>query len=283
MSCRCSETRFRSLIAEKKTLNKGLLSYFKAERVLIIGDSIYKIEERMNRVGDIAIYIVFLEGMATFLSPCILPLLPIYISYITGYSMEELEESIVSRRRVVIYNAVFFVLGFSLAFILMGMTASALGRFLLVNRILLRKISGIMIIAMGLFITGMVRMPFLEVDRRFKFKGIGSKAVTSLIMGIAFGFGWTPCVGPILGSVLMLAGASATIYKGAVLLAVYSLGLGVPFLLAAAAINHFSKGLDLISPYLSKIKLASGILLIIMGILVFTGYVGDIQNLFGGI
>ncbi|MBA1334788.1 MAG: DsbD domain-containing protein [Firmicutes bacterium] len=233
-------------------------------------------------MGDITGIIVFIEGMATFLSPCILPLLPIYISYITGYSMEELEEGGWARKSYALYNAVFFVLGFSVVFILMGLSASAIGRYLAINRVLMRRISGIMIIAMGLFISGVLRIPFLEADKRFRFKGLGGKGITSFIMGAAFGFGWTPCVGPILGSVLMLAGASATIDKGVTLLAVYSLGLGVPFLLSAAVIDRFAKGLDLISPYLSKIKLVSGILLIIMGIMVFAGYTADFQNMFGG-
>jgi cytochrome c-type biogenesis protein len=234
-------------------------------------------------VQDIALYIVFLEGMATFLSPCILPLLPIYISYITGYSAGELEGDLAGIRHRIIYNALFFVLGFNLVFILLGMTAGAVGRFLLLNRVMLRRMGGLLIVVMGLFMTGWIRIPFLQADRRFRFAAKGNRALSSLAMGAAFGFGWTPCVGPILGSVLMLAGASATLYRGAALLAVYSLGLAIPFLLAALAINRFTKAFERVSAYLGKIKLVSGLLLIIMGILVFTGYTGQISNLFGGI
>lgn len=234
--------------------------------------------EGSSKVEHIAAYIVFLEGMATFLSPCILPLLPIYISYITGYSVEQLEGDPGIKKCIVLYNALFFVLGFTLVFVVMGITASALGRFLSLNRALLRKISGIVIISMGLYLSGFIKIPFLEAERRFRVRSGGRKAVTSLVMGAAFGFGWTPCIGPILGSVLMLAGASDTLYSGAGLLVIYSLGLGIPFLLAAALINVFMRGFNLISPYLNKIKLASGILLVLMGIMVFIGY-----SSFGGI
>jgi cytochrome c-type biogenesis protein len=232
---------------------------------------------------EISVYIVFFEGMATFLSPCILPLLPLYISYITGYSAEELEEGSGSIKYHILYNAMFFVLGFSLVFILLGLTAGAVGRFLQLNRVIMRRAGGLLIIVMGFFLAGWVRIPALEADRRLKFVVAGNKAVRSLAIGAAFGFSWTPCVGPILGSVLMLAGASATLYKGAVLLAVYSLGLAIPFLLAALAINRFAKAFNLVSAHLNKIKLVSGLLLIIMGILVFTGYTGRIPNLYGGI
>ncbi len=220
----------------------------------------------------ITVYIVFLEGVATFLSPCILPLIPVYVSYITGYSLEELESGMEVRKQTVVLNALFFVLGFGIIFILLGATASALGRFMFSNRALLRKISGILIAVMGMYISGIIKIPFLKADRRIRVKAIRNRAVTSFAMGTAFGLGWTPCVGPVLGSVLILAGTSGTVFAGIGFLAVYSLGLGLPFMASALLISCFTRGLNRIAPYLNIIKAVSGILLIVMGIMIYTGY-----------
>ncbi|MBU0732478.1 cytochrome c biogenesis protein CcdA [Patescibacteria group bacterium] len=202
----------------------------------------------------------FIAGLLTFLAPCTLPLVPAYIGFIAG------------PKKKIISNAIAFIIGFSVVFILFGTLAGLLGQALTPYRIWLSRIGGIFVIIFGLFMIGMLKVPFLAKNKRLKMPKalkVGSP-VSSFLVGAAFAFGWTPCVGPILASILLLATSSATAWQGAFLLAVFSLGLAVPFLLVAIAFGSaviYIKKLDKVMKYISVI---GGIFLIILGLLLLT-------------
>lgn len=213
----------------------------------------------------------FLGGLGSFFLPCILPLLPAYITYLSGTSLTELEKrrSRTLQMRVFI-NAVFFVLGFSLIFILLGLLLGTLGA-VPASRIWLGRIGGAIIIAFGLHTIGLLNIPFLNAGRRLRVKTPGPGYLGSSLMGISFGTGWTPCFTPILTSILVLAaaeGASAT--AGAGLLAAYALGLAVPFLITGAFTSKIAHWINRANVYFGIINVIAGVLLIGLGILIFT-------------
>ncbi|MFZ5968643.1 MAG: cytochrome c biogenesis CcdA family protein [Bacillota bacterium] len=215
--------------------------------------------------------VVFIEGLASFASPCVLPLLPVYLGYLAGTSIEEMENS-PKRRRMLVLNAVAFVIGLSLVFILLGATASVIGKFVYTYGEQLRKISGVIMIIFGLHHAGILKIRYFDYEKRMALKDTSPSFFNALLLGITFSFGWTPCIGPILGSVLMLAGNTETIIEGMGLLAVYSMGMSVPFIAAALMVNLFMEHTRKIFKYFKLIKLVSGVLLIIMGILIYTNY-----------
>jgi len=219
----------------------------------------------------LSLIVVFLEGLASFASPCVLPLLPIYLSYLAGASLEEIEKNSKLRRSMV-FHSIGFALGLSVVFIGLGATASAIGRFVYLNGDILRKASGVIIIVFGLHHAGMINLKFLNFSKKMEHTQNSPKFLKSVLLGITFSFGWTPCVGPILGSVLMLAGNTETIWAGMGLLTLYSLGLSIPFIISALTINLFLEHFQKIYERTHIIKLVSGILLIIMGILVYSNY-----------
>ncbi|MDZ4063184.1 MAG: cytochrome c biogenesis protein CcdA, partial [Coriobacteriia bacterium] len=183
-----------------------------------------------NSIGLVA---AFAAGLVSFLSPCVLPLIPAYISFITGLSASELAED-KAPLRVVLAPSLLFVAGFSLVFVALGASASLLGAFLLAYRLLLVRIAGGALLILGFFMLGVIKVPWLYGEARFEMgraRAFGRGA--ALVMGMAFAFGWTPCVGPILGSILAVAGSSGSVGDGVLLLSAYSLGLGVPFVLVA--------------------------------------------------
>jgi len=233
---------------------------------------------------DISIYLLALVGGAiSFLSPCVLPLVPPYLCYMAGANMAELRGQavmandgvVVSQavspniRKTVVVNALLFVLGFSLVFVALGASASIIGQFVLKNRELLSTLAGLVIIIMGLHFLGLFRLAFMQREARFQAGGAGP--VGSMVMGFAFAFGWTPCIGPILGSILAQAGARDTAGEGAMLLAVYSAGLGVPFVLAALFVEPFLDFLQKFKRHMGLVEKAMGIFLIAIGILFLTG------------
>ncbi|MFQ5519516.1 MAG: cytochrome c biogenesis CcdA family protein [Mariprofundus sp.] len=213
-------------------------------------------------------------GLLSFLSPCVLPLVPAYLSYISGVSVNELrhhDESGSVRRHAVI-QALWFIAGFSLIFVILGASASLLGQWMLNNMALLGKVAGAVIVIFGLHYVGIVRIPFLMMDAHFDTGKVNAKhGIGALVLGSAFAFGWTPCVGPILGAILAVAGAHAEPLRGIALLAVYSLGLGIPFLLAALATDAFLRWSQNFKQYLSVIEKVSGVLLILVGAMIFLG------------
>lgn len=228
--------------------------------------------------NNISLIVVFLQGMASFLSPCILPLMPIYLSYLTGGSLEEIEGG--SKKRLVLINSIGFLLGLSLVFIMLGATATVLGRFLYSNNNIIRKVGGIIIIVFGIHHIGLINLNILNREKRFNFSSKTPKFINAVILGMAFSFGWTPCIGPILGSVLMMAASLEVYTKGIYLLVIYSLGFSVPFLITALFLNLMLEKINNLDKYLKGIKIVSGILLIIMGILVYTNKINMISSIF---
>ncbi len=211
---------------------------------------------------------VFLEGLASFLSPCVLPLIPVYLTYLTGQSVQDIGED--SSKSKLMLNSIGFVLGFSIVFIALGAAATSLGKFLRQHQYIIRKISGILIIVFGLFHAGFVDIPFLNREKRRQIqKSNAPSFITSILIGMGFSFGWTPCIGPILTSVLLMASNVETLSAGMGLLGVYSLGLGVPFIVMALLMGTMWDRFKNLYKYMDLIKKISGILLMLIGILMF--------------
>ncbi|HEX2926826.1 MAG TPA: cytochrome c biogenesis protein CcdA [Ruminiclostridium sp.] len=217
-------------------------------------------------------------GLLSFFSPCVLPLVPAYISYLTGSAIAEINS--VNARLNLIVKAVGFVLGFTFVFVIMGATASSLGRLFTVNQNIIRKIGGGLIILFGLHTAGLFRIKLLYYEKRLIPFGSHQKRLGSFFLGMAFATGWTPCIGPILSSILIYAGSMDTIGRGILLLLLYSLGMAFPFILTAAAISSLSKCLMKFNKYLPVFSAISGALLIIMGILVFNGKLSVLSHYF---
>lgn len=213
-----------------------------------------------------------IAGLLSFLSPCVLPLVPAYLSYISGISVDALKTERPDVRRRAMVQSLWFIAGFSLIFIALGASATLIGQWLLGNLQVLGKVAGIIIFVFGLHYTGLIRIPFLMMDAHLNTNKVtGGHAVGSLMLGSAFAFGWTPCVGPILGAILAMAGAQDHVLQGTALLAVYSIGLGIPFLLAAFATNHFIHWMQDFRRYLHMVEVFSGVLLMLVGLLIFLG------------
>lgn len=211
--------------------------------------------------------LAFSAGLLSFLSPCVLPLVPAYVSYLTGSSIEELKED--KTKLFTLYKSFGFVLGFSIIFILMGLSITSLGKLLITHKDLFRKIGGTLIVVIGLHTLGLFKVKLFYREKRFllfyKIKG----PFSGVLMGMSFAAGWTPCIGPILSSILIYATSMNSIGKGVLLLLMYSLGLAVPFILTAMAIGSFTKQFKKFSKYLPIISAISGVLMIIMGIMIF--------------
>ena len=218
--------------------------------------------------GNLIFVPVFLEGLASFLSPCVLPLIPAYMTYLTGRSAEAMTQDKKAHRNL-IFNSLAFILGFTVIFVLMGAAATKLGSLLLRNQHLIRRISGILIILFGLFNAGWIPIRFLNYERRLQLLPERQGIISSLLIGMGFSLGWTPCIGPILTSVLIMAANVQTVVKGMLLLAVYALGLGLPFLALAVGIRYLWKYLNLLTRHLGIIKKVSGAILIIIGVMIY--------------
>jgi cytochrome c-type biogenesis protein len=211
--------------------------------------------------------IAFLAGLISFLSPCVLPLIPGYISYISGTSLEKL---VGKKTNLVLIKTIFFTLGFSLVFISLGSTASFLGKFFLNNSNILRIFAGIIIIFFSFQLIGIINFKFMNKDLRI-FTGQYSNSLTfPLLVGAAFGFGWTPCIGPILGSILALAAIEKNFSKSILLLSFYSLGLAIPFIISGVLIEKFLFFSKSFRKYISKITKVGGIILLLTGIAILT-------------
>jgi cytochrome c-type biogenesis protein len=223
---------------------------------------------------QVTLVAAFIAGFLSFISPCVLPLIPGYVSFVSGVSLEEMRGgggALSSSRRQVVITSLFFVLGFSLVFIALGATASAVGKFLLTNQTLFAGIAGTLLIVLGLHTMGIFRIKWLETDTRVQTQKKPAGPLGAILVGVAFAFGWTPCIGPILGGMMTLAASKQTVWEGVRLLAVYSLGLGIPFLLTSIAINQFFVASARIRKYYHAIEVVSGLLLISIGLLIVTG------------
>lgn len=229
---------------------------------------------------DISIPLAFLGGVVSFLSPCVLPLIPSYISYITGLSFKDLTEDTdrARIRRVTLINSILFVAGFSFIFILLGASSSSIGRLFFQYRDIVRIAGGVLIILFGLFVAGIINLNFLMRERRIELKDRPAGLIGSFIIGLTFGAGWTPCIGPILGTILIYASTKDSILYGMGLLGVYSLGLGLPFIISAMAINMFLSYTKRLQRYMRYIMILSGLILIVFGILLLTNSVGFITR-----
>ncbi len=218
---------------------------------------------------EVGLVIALTAGVLSFLSPCVLPLVPAYLCFVTGMSLEELEEG-VDRRRVFLYSLL-FVSGFSLIFLLLGASASFLGQFLRYYEEWIARIGGAVILLFGLHLTGVLRLTPLMREKRVQVANRPVGYLGAVLVGMAFGAGWTPCIGPVLGAILTFAAAQETFWQGVGLLGAYSAGLAVPFLLTSVALDRFLSAFSRFRRYLSTVELVSGILLIILGLLLITG------------
>lgn len=231
---------------------------------------------------DLTLGLAFLAGLASFLSPCVFSLVPAYISYLSGRSLAVLKSSESQQFRWETFtHGIAFVLGFSLVFISLGATASALGGLLYNLRWLLAKIGGLIVIVFGLHMTGILRIPFLEYDLRIQNKSQQNRSyLSSGLMGIFFSAGWSPCVGPVLGAILTLAVGGGSILEGMKLLTAYSAGLAIPFLLAALGIGWVVKIIQKYSKTMHYVEIIMGVILIIIGVMLFFGTL-ETLNRFG--
>jgi cytochrome c-type biogenesis protein len=221
----------------------------------------------MSDPAALGIAVAFVAGLLSFLSPCVLPLVPSYVGFLTGMTLGEME----SRRRVALLHALLFVAGFSLVFILLGASATALGRALNYYQIWLQRIGGLLIIGFGLVCLGLFKPAWMVRERRLHLEQKPVGFLGSALVGMAFGAGWTPCIGPVLGAILGLAATSADLSRGVLLLAVYSAGLAVPFLIAAVAVERFLGWFQRFRKYLPWVMRVSGALLVVVGVLLLTG------------
>ena len=235
---------------------------------------------------QLSIPIAFLAGVVSFLSPCVLPLIPGYISMLSGVSMEELKGSgdaaLVQR---IIRNSFAFVIGFSIVFISLGASATFVGNFLLSKRTVFNIIAGLIIIIFGLHLTGLIKIPFLYRDARIHTGAPRRGLLGAFVLGFAFAFGWTPCIGPILAGILALAATRQTVFQGMFLLAIYSAGLAIPFLATSLGLSQFLKFYGRFRKHLHAVEVASGVLLIVIGALIalnkftiLSGYLGFLNR-----
>lgn len=217
----------------------------------------------MPEPASLGLALAFGAGLLSFVSPCVLPLIPSYLTFVTGVGFDELEH----QRRAALVHALLFVLGFTLIFVTLGASATVLGRLLLAYRIWITRLGGALIVLFGLYLVGAVRVAAFDRERRVHLANKPVGYLGSVFVGIAFGAGWTPCLGPILGAILTYTAATADLSRGLPLLLAYSLGLALPFLLAAVAVERFLATVTRFRPHLARVSQISGVLLIIVGIL----------------
>lgn len=227
----------------------------------------------MLEISNVGILTALAAGAISFLSPCVLPLVPGYISYVAGNSAVAGEPSrSFGRRTSALLLSTFFVLGFSTVFIALGASATGISSLLLWYRYEANILGGILIILFGLFMTGLVRLPWLQRDLRFHGHLKGGRPFGAYILGLAFGFGWTPCIGPVLGAILTVSALSSTASSGVALLSIYSLGLGVPFLLSAVFTDGLARRLKAVRRTGRLLQVGTGGIMVAMGVVMITGY-----------
>ena len=217
---------------------------------------------------SLGLAVAFTAGLLSFLSPCVLPLIPSYVTFITGLSLDDARQS----RRTALVHALLFVLGFSLIFIALGAGATALGRVLVAYRMWISRVGGVLIIVFGLYLLGLLNVTALARERRVHLADKPAGYLGTVLVGIAFGAGWTPCIGPILGAIFTYNMANPDVGRGTALLGAYSLGLAVPFVLAAVAIPQFLAFFQRIRTHLLVLSRVAGVLLIVVGVLMVTDY-----------
>ncbi len=218
---------------------------------------------------EVSIGVAFLAGLASFLAPCVLPLLPAYLGYLSGYAVTKPEDATWRERFFVVAHAVSFVIGFSIVFITLGVAAGALSRLLRGDW--LHYLGGLIVIFFGLALTGILHVPFLYQEAKLQWRVRPEWGfLSSLLMGMVFAAGWTPCVGPALSAILALSASQGTVGRGALLLTVYSAGVGLPFILAGFLVDYFGTWIQRIGPVLPLIQKITGVVLVLVGVVLFT-------------
>lgn len=220
-------------------------------------------------MNDVSILIALSAGVFSFLSPCVLPLVPSYLTFVTGMSLEDLQEGV--NRKATLVHSVLFVAGFSLIFILLGASASFLGQFFRAYEVWIARIGGLVIIALGLHLAGVFRLLPLLQEKRLHLADKPAGYLGTLGVGMAFGAGWTPCIGPVLGAILTYGFSQDTLWAGVGLLSVYSFGLAIPFLVSALALDWFLRAFKRFRRWIPWVEKASGLLLVLLGLLLLTG------------
>ena len=232
---------------------------------------------------SVSLGVAFLAGLVSFLSPCVLPLVPSYITFITGMTLDELTvNGTASARRRAAWHALLFVIGFSLVFVTLGATATAFGAALLHVLPRLQQAGGVLIALFGFYLLGLLKVPALMREKRVHLAARPAGLGGSLLVGVAFGAGWTPCVGPVLASILLYASTTATMVNGMLLLGAYALGLGIPFFVAAVGLNWYLAGARHLARWLRPVEMVSGTLLVVVGVLMFTGRFASLSAYLAG-
>jgi len=231
---------------------------------------------------EVSIPLAFLGGILSFISPCVLPLVPSYVSFVTGISFEELsnESDNSEVRKVILYNSLMFILGFSTVFVvILGSSAQLFGSLFMEHQELIRKIGGVIIVLLGIHIIGIINFKILQRDKRLHFfQDKPTGLVGSFLVGLGFAAGWTPCIGPILSAIFAVAATSENPWSGTMLFVAYSAGLAIPFMLTSLGINTFLKHFNRLKRHMRTVSVVTGLFLIVTGVLIFTNSLGIIAG-----
>ncbi|MFQ5931733.1 MAG: cytochrome c biogenesis CcdA family protein [Nitrospiraceae bacterium] len=224
-----------------------------------------------DSIQQISLFAAFTAGLLSFVSPCVLPLVPSYVSYISGLTVEQLADAVERQRfrKAIIINSLLFIAGFSVVFIAFGASASLIGQMLTTYQDYIRKIGGVLIVIFGLYLLGILNLGFLTTEKRFHFRHRPAGYAGSFLIGVAFAAGWTPCVGPVLGTILLYASTSDALANGVALLTAYSLGLGLPLFLTALGVDRFLTYFKQVRGYLLGVSAVSGVLLVVVGVMLY--------------
>jgi cytochrome c-type biogenesis protein len=233
----------------------------------------------MTETGSLGLALAFSAGLLSFLSPCVLPLVPSYVTFVTGLSLEDVARA----RRSALVHSLLFILGFTLIFLALGASATVLGRVLVSQRVWLSRVGGVLIILFGLYMLGLFDVALFSRERRLHLSDKPVGYLGSVLVGVAFGAGWTPCIGPILGSILLYTSTAADLRRGLLLLFTYSMGLALPFLASALAVNHFLAAFARVRAKLLWVNRAAGILMIAAGLLLVTNYFTILASMLQGL
>ncbi len=221
----------------------------------------------MEPAATIPFALAFSAGLLSFLSPCVLPLIPSYVTFITGLGLDDVGKA----RRTALTHGLLFVLGFTLIFLALGATATVLGRMLFAHRVWITRAGGVLLIVFGLYMAGVLRIGALDAERRIHLADKPLGYLGTVLVGVAFGAGWTPCLGPVLGGILAYTSSVADLQRGLLLLFAYAMGLGVPFILSALMVDRFLAGFQRMRRYLGVVNRIAGALMIVVGLLLLTG------------
>ncbi len=222
----------------------------------------------------------FIAGLLSFLSPCVLPLIPSYITYITGISFADLQAEHPTHiiRQKSIFHSLCFIIGFTVVFVLLGASATYLGSFMHENATVIRRVGGVLLVLLGIHVTGVLHLNFLLGEKRVSIKHKPAGYAGSFLVGIAFAAGWTPCIGPILAAILAVAATEESVYQGIFLLLLYSMGLGVPFFISALAMHQFLVVFNRFKKYIHIFEIITGIFLMVIGVLIYTNWLSRLSG-----